>query len=1042
MKHNAQQLEIINALGKNIMVAASAGAGKTTVLISRLMKRIQQDQISVSQICAMTFTEKAATEMKKRLAASLNKAYEKSPTPFLYSQLQQLETAQISTIHSFCLSVIKEFGYLIGFDPARTGNILSNNALDHLKHLAIQQVFESYYEKNDPLFLEVSSWFSSRPLDVSSFQKAIMDLYNTSQIHLDSQTYLDDLLIPYQASSFEKLPIIYQETYRHFMSIVVKSFISLLDTLENIYLSEVEKQDDKAYQQIKEMDQQLHKLLDVITHRSLVEISKQAQLTFKCTIKSISKEESYKQARANLFDSIKNFLDYFFYQDDLELVAKQQRPHIQLMIDLTKAYGQHFETLKQKQQALDFNDIEHLAYQILCYKEASDTLKNRYEEILVDEFQDSNFFQEAIVNLISKGNNVFRVGDVKQSIYGFRHAKPDIMRAHLNNPDNEVYYLSNNFRSKENIVEFNNMVFKQVMNIEEFKDSYSTQDEVSVGLDSQKTHQVPVVLHLPENKQEVVEDEEIQTLQNAKLIALTIAKDIKRQHKEGNLYKDMCVLVRSHIRKVELKEAFETFNIPYYFDDREGFTHAYSVQDILNGIRLCQDPTSDFYLSYFLLSNFGQLDENNLATLRLHSSASLMSNLKALHPHLFQSLQELFTLFSKSSLSTFLNHLYSFNNYYHQHLPLEQKSNLDLLYQKVVDYEQTPHTGWIGFMEQMAFVEDNDKSSNAVAIDENEDVVKVLTIHQSKGLQFPIVYYFSRSKLNIQDSNASMIIDGDMGIAFYHHDDISKRKHLLRVIIEQKNQLSEIEESLRLLYVALTRAQNELHIVDVMPTQDLTDPVSSYSLLNKEGHTLSILRSLNNPQLYTIEAQTIDVLSTQKKTASYSPSFPLPTPIEYPTKTSMSYKLSLDLSGTLSSSEKGTYLHQLLEHWPQYQFSDNYLEDKNLNQVAIEQLMAFRDNSFTKQLHQQQFGYEVGYATRDEVGIMDFISVGNKEVFLVDFKSDNVINEEQLIERYHSQLARYYQILTLQYPTYQIQTYIYSLVLGTYILINTQKTQN
>lgn len=1040
MKHNAQQLEIINALGKNIMVAASAGAGKTTVLISRLMKRIQQDQVSVNQICAMTFTEKAATEMKKRLAASLNKAYEESPTPFLYSQLQQLETAQISTIHSFCLSVIKEFGYLIGFDPARTSNILSNNSLEHLKHLAIQEVFESYYKKDDPIFLEVSSWFSSRPLDVSSFQKAIMDIYNTSQIHLNSQIFLDDLLTPYHATSFEELPIIYQETYRHFMSIVVKSLISLIDTLENVYLSEVEKQDDKTYQQIVEMDQQLHNLLDVVTTGSLSEISQQAQLTFKCTIKTIRGEDTFNQARKNLFDSLKIFLDTFFYQDDLEIVSKEQRAHIQLMIDLTKAYGQHFETLKQKHTALDFNDIEHLAYQILCYKEASDTLKNRYEEILVDEFQDSNFFQEAIVNLISKGNNVFRVGDVKQSIYGFRHAKPDIMRAHLNNPDNEVYYLSNNFRSKENIVEFNNMVFKQVMNIEEFKDSYTAQDEVTVGLDSQKTQQVPVVLHLPENKQEVMEDEEVLTLQNAKLIALTIAKSIQQQHKSGKSYKDMCVLVRSHIRKVELKEAFETFDIPYYFDDREGFTHAYSVQDVLNGIRLCQDPSSDFYLSYFLLSNFGQLDENSLATLRLHSSSSLMSNLNELYPHLYQSLQELIKLFNKTSLSEFLNHLYSFNNYYHDHLPLVQKSNLDLLYQKVVDYEQTVHTGWTGFMEQIAFVEDNDKSSNAVAIDENEDVVKVLTIHQSKGLQFPIVYYFSSSKLNIQDSNASLIIDGDMGIAFYHHDDISKRKHLLRVIIEQKNQLSEIEESLRLLYVALTRAQEQLHIVDILPSQDLLEPVSSYSLLNKEGHTLSILRSLINPKLYSIESNTIDVLSTLKKETTFSPSFTLPSPTYFQPKETIPYKVTLDLSGTLSSSEKGTYLHQLLEHWPQHQFSDDYLEDKNLNQQAINQLLAFRDNSFTQHLHTQQFGYEIGYATREEVGIMDFISVSNKEVVLVDFKSDRVDSEQTLIDRYQSQIDRYSQVLTLQYPQHNVQTYIYSLVLEKYIHI--KKTQN
>ena len=144
MKHNAQQLEIINELGKDIIVAASAGAGKTTVLISRLMKRIQQDHLSVDQICAMTFTKKAAAEMKKRLAIQLNVAYQQERSPFLYSQLQQLETAQISTIHSFCLSIISEFGYLIGFDSARANNLLGDDAQRLLSQQAIDQVFEVY----------------------------------------------------------------------------------------------------------------------------------------------------------------------------------------------------------------------------------------------------------------------------------------------------------------------------------------------------------------------------------------------------------------------------------------------------------------------------------------------------------------------------------------------------------------------------------------------------------------------------------------------------------------------------------------------------------------------------------------------------------------------------------------------------------------------------------------------------------------------------------------------------------------------------------
>ena len=313
----------------------------------------------------------------------------------------------------------------------------------------------------------------------------------------------------------------------------------------------------------------------------------------------------------------------------------------------------------------------------------------------MDEFQDSNFFQEAIVNLISRGNNVFRVGDVKQSIYGFRHAKPDIMRGHLINPMNEVFYLSNNFRSKENIVEFNNMVFSQAMNIDEFKDTYGEKDAVSVGIPSQREDQLPVFIHLPENDQTITyaSDDSEETVKSTRLIAMSIAKDIQRQANRGKSYRDICVLIRSHSRKAFLKDAFDELDIPYYFDAQEGFTHAYSVQDILNAIRLCLDPTNEFYLAYFLLSQLGGYDEVQVASLRLHSSDSLLTNLKSTDPDLHHKLQLLINQFNTASMSQALTHLYAFNDYYHAALPLEQKSNLDLLFERVTSYESTKHEG-------------------------------------------------------------------------------------------------------------------------------------------------------------------------------------------------------------------------------------------------------------------------------------------------------------------------------------------------------------
>lgn len=1044
MKYNTQQLAAINALGKNVILSASAGAGKTTVLIARLLKRITQDHLSVNEICAMTFTEKAAAEMKKRLSSELHKEYENNPSEQLYEQLSQLQTAQISTIHSFCLSVISEFGYLIGFDPGRVQNILSDDALKLLKQEAIDHVFETYIKENNQSFKELAMIFSTKPIHFDDFKQSVIKLYEESQIHLDPQQWLKDCEKPYLARTFKELPDIYQKTYLSTLTSKTKGFIN---DLEHLHAT-----DEKVSLQIEHFISELHRLLQAIRTGDLDEIASTAKSTFKSTFSTIRGDEEFKNQRDQFMKQIRNDgdLDIFFYHNDLELVNPQQLKYVRLLSQMATQYGKHFEFLKEEKQAIDFNDIEQTAYRLLSDESgvARTSYQKRYKEILVDEFQDTNFFQEAIIKLISTGDNIFRVGDVKQSIYGFRHAKPDIMRKHIENltKENEVLYLSNNFRSKQNIIEFNNKVFSKLMNIESFKDTYSIHDHVTAGIPKQLEDNRKVRIHLPSKDQDMSvtrrdgQTEDIESKEPI-IVAYTIAQAINTQvHAKEFNYKDICILVRSHHQKRELKKAFDDHQIPYYFDSKEGFTHAYSVQDILNFINLLLHPQEEFYLVAFLLSSLGGYDENKISRLKLHSNNHLFENLKTFDPHLSQQLNQLRDDFDQLTMSEGLIQLYQFNDYYHSHLPLEQKSNLDLLYQKVVTYEQSPHTGWQGFLKQMEMLEVDDKSDSAASVDENADVVTVLTIHQAKGLQYPVIYYFPNSRVTQKSKHNTCVIDSDCGVSLYHFDHLekTKRKHLIRSIIEAKIDYDETQESLRLLYVALTRAQDQLNIVGTHPGE-LDPTLSPATLLKGEGHLKSILKSLDpHSQLYEIvEEELIDIKSssTRKKV---SPSFPIPPKKLREDKEDVHfYEPHLDLSHGLKATEKGSLIHAIIAAWPKNNFDNGFLEKYDLDDLQISQLLTYKAHPTTKELHLLDHDFEVGYAWNNEgeiiVGIMDFVAMTEHEVILVDFKSDRVSDPQTLIERYTDQLEGYKKVLQQEYPDKPIKAYLYSLALGDYL---------
>lgn len=1040
IEFNQQQLDIINSLHTNTMVSASAGAGKTTVLIGRLIKRILVDKLSIDQICAMTFTEKAAAEMKNRLSSALGQELKKNPNDErIKQQFILLADAQISTIHSFCLSIIKEFGYLNGIDPKRTQNILDDQAISALQELATQQVLNELLSKykEDETFINLLNFFNFKIVDYHDFSEAFKNLAQVAQSNLDPQHFYKQLLTTYQATSFDEYPAYIKDLFFIYGQVHIDALLSSLDVMENLFY-QADKQDEQFYDQLQQHRLHLTEANQFLKQQDLDQLLQSLMSAFNIPLKMVRKQE-YSSYRKEYIKVANKALDYFYQEQDLST----SYPYVSLLVEAAQLYTNYFNKLKQDKKGLDFDDIEHYAYQLLKQEVVTQTLKNRYEEILVDEFQDSNIFQNEIVNLISKQDNVFRVGDIKQSIYGFRNAKPQLMKDIMTHQDefNKTLYLSKNFRSSFSIVHFNNILFEKLMNIEGSSLSFDQLDKVEIGLTKQKENNQPVEILLLNPKQEIdyIGYNKPQ-FSSAMRISYFIGQDIqKKVTHEGINYKDICVLIRSHSRKKELKQAFDDLDIPYYIEDRDGFYHAYSVQDTINFLKFIMDPHNNHHLTWVLLSGYVNLTEQQLADLYLvDKSQSLFTNLMTFNPELYTLFSDLITLYQQVDAQRFVHHLLNVNNYYSHHLDTQQRTNIDLLMQRLSDYLNKPHQGLLGFIQEVQSAIDLE-SSNASSISEDDNVVRVYTVHQSKGLEYPYVYFFSfKSHNRDQDLKNKVSMDADLGLSIGLMDfqKNSHQKNLFDVVFETHKQIETSQEEIRNLYVALTRAKHHLMIVDIDIENDFDD-IQLSDLIAGDNYIKLILKALVNVKSDTFMIKNMLELNTIKpKVRTEQTIEKVQHEFIEPFKQAIILDPKQELTLTLNlqshyATDYGTLIHELL--------MDDSIKD-NLEELPQDiqfKLTQYYQHPLTKQLENYPKQHEVAIAYLDDgqviYGYMDLLIETDQEVIMIDYKTDLVDDLNVLKVRYQKQMDSYLTGLKKVYPNKKIKQVLYSFNLHQYI---------
>ena len=1056
-----QQQLAIDTTGTNILVSASAGAGKTSVLVGRLTKRVVKDHIPLSRILALTFTEAAAAEMKTRLAFSLHQVYavskDDAEKEWLGQQLAGLEAASITTIDAYCLTIVQKYFAVIGLDPAMTENIISEGVGRILRQQAFNQVYGQLSRTDPDQALMMAEYFNARSEDYENLKTAIDDINTTAQAALDPAAWYSQAAASYKpVSQLKQLPVETQQLFYQHLYNRLGEIIDLLDQMKN-FVRDDAKLDEATFKAKANAAVYSQQCLQQGDYDAYC-VSLEALLATKTSTND--KNTEYKAVRGKMNRNCNSLLADSYSS---ALLVKDHNGLDELcraLVQLAADTYQNFQLLKRKQLAMDFADMERFAYDILLAndKTVARIIADSFDEITIDEFQDTSVLQNAIIEAIAKPDNVFRVGDVKQSIYRFRQAKPELMRSLMTADSTLSITLQHNYRSQESIIEFSNELFDRLMNVEGIANRYDAADHVEIGVDSQSQDEyVPVEFLMlsaddsspdetAESESEEPENQDDLTASHykAELVAGKIIELMQQDHSLG--FKSFAVLTRSHQDKRYLRYAFDKYGIPYNIDTRSGFYNS-DLCCIVNAlVNLMINGHDTIAMLAVLTSSLYRLTDDQLARL-LIDYKSVTAGVSKEYSYVYQDIASLRSTVRQHGITAMLTKLGQLNGFYNS-LDVSQKANFDYLFEMV----SSQSFDSLASFKQILEAGQDERSSEATSIGSDDDVVTVTTIHQAKGLQYPVVFVWSSIRNFNMNKRNKLIVDDQLGIGLsqltlpYRE----KRTTLQRMALEEKDDQEDLAEYVRLLYVAVTRAEKQLYFVGIEPKdfgiQRQGRPVDMALLQSRKGISGLVLNALFSDDLLTVEPQKPEVLAALAPLAvSYDdqlPQFDQPVsvlkPVQTPSETELKFLPGLDPDASAGGSRYGTMMHQAVESLPDRPWTVADMTDLPLQPADKEKLLVFAGSDLYKQaltmtIH-KEYPFYVETESQRFIGTMDFVAIGAKDIILVDFKTDSA-TEKEISQRYSDQLNTYRQALQLLYPDHDIKVYAWSFHNGTAIEI-------
>ena len=872
VKWTNEQLQAIQEKNSNILVAAAAGSGKTAVLVERIIHKIIDEQMDIDKILVVTFTNAAASEMRERILEAIYKKLEENPeNVHLQRQIILLNKASICTIHSFCLDVIHNHFYEI--DLPSNFKIADTAEIDLLKQEVLDDLFEQKYTENDKNFIELLENYTNYRGD-EALQELVLKIYKFIQSSPFPIKWLQ-----------EKLELLKIEDKDISQTIWGKLIIQTVDDdiQESIMQLEVTKSKMALYPEMTKFYQTISE--DIINLQDLQKYNYWDELYIKLLNFNFSKWPVDKKVINDLKEDSKEIRDKVkkhIKEKTAKLLSCSQEqavkdlkiitPILEKLSNLVTEFTKNFAEKKKEKNCIDFNDIEHFALKILLDEnnnptEVAKKYKEKFEEIAIDEYQDSNLVQEAILTSISKGNNIFMVGDVKQSIYKFRQARPELFlqkydeyknKEEKAQEDNLKIQLFRNFRSRQNILNITNLVFESIMSKELGDINYNENEYLNYGANYPEPEEIKNyagiaeldIIDLKEDESitafEGEEDEEEQErveddVLEAKFVANKIQELLnsnymvfdKKQGYRKIRPKDIVILLRatSNLSPIYEKELSD-LELPVFSDTSGTYLDTVEIQTILSVLKIIDNPLQDIPLVVVLRSSICNFTDNDLITIRLtdrncnfyealiKTRLICDGDLKNKIESFLEKLEKWKSISQYMPLDEFIWQIYLDTGYY-QYVGLlpngaMRQANLKTLFEKAKQYEKASFKGLFNFIQFIdKLKKQNGDLASAKLIGENEDVIRIMSIHKSKGLEFPVVFLCnSHKKFNMQDLNDNILLHQDIGFGPTIMDTTRKIKYssIAKDAIKLKMKQETLSEEQRILYVALTRAKEKLYI--------------------------------------------------------------------------------------------------------------------------------------------------------------------------------------------------------------------------------------
>lgn len=1030
MDFSIPQKEAIDIRNTNVVVSASAGSGKTAVLVERLCQLVLKDHISIDSILAMTFTKDAAAEMKARL---LSKLKEQPKTDYILQQMALLETASISTIDSFCLSIVQNYYYKIPISYTMSKQTASS--------AQTRIAFENAYKH------------AIQDLGLNSYTKLKMYFHSFGKTEEDIQKYIEDILAIINSKSEEDAKAWMeniQESYTYLnpkiMEYALKYFhnhcLAMTEILDEV-INQISKPED--YEIKKDY---LSKCLDAISYSDFkvqFELYLKNTIGFKKTIDKVDYSKYQTSFKEHETRIVENLFDEAFYLKDIQ----NHKDLVDTLFDLTNKVKLYFQLEKKKMEVIDFNDMEHFAYQLLQDSMIKEEMYNKYQMILVDEFQDTNELQEKIIASFCHENNVFRVGDIKQSIYGFRQANPKIMQAWMEKEDdnNTPLLLQENYRSNASVIEFNNDFYSKIMNNELLGEQFKDIDIANVGTKGQmESPQYPVRFLYTEYKDEEDNKATIKKNHNENRFDL-IAQDIIEKHNAGMPYKSMCVLTRNHAPQEKLKAVFESYNIPAMITIDHGFFTNPAIQIVISTLKALEDLTDDISLCASLMSPLFNVSFSQIANCCIGKEKGTSLYMSIKNEDFMKPFFELYANKNKT-ITQLLQYIYAYNNFYYASTTIQDKNNLDYLLELAGQFENQNDIH--SFVLQLFKDAMQDQTQEASLYGKEDDVVQVKTMHQSKGLQFPVVYILSQHEQRDKHGSSCILLDSTLGLSLkgLSLDYKLKYNSIYHLALQTKKELDDLAEEMRVFYVATTRPQKELIIVDTIESiEDFYSPLNAYTLLEDESYTGWLLHTYaNTSDSLVVFDKKSGLYERPLKVRQNNTPYALPAYSKgskaFSSQTASGAKIKLDWKEVSLSKNMGT-IRGTLFHEIVAQCSYPYQEKEILSYANsygytlknhdIKQILALNSDalyaSWMKEKHVFEQSYIIEEKNQVVHGFMDLVIYKEDEVIIVDFKTDAVDNEKKLIDLYAIQLQTYKKAMK-KLTNVPINMYIYAFSLS------------